>query len=55
MLELYQAEACGYPQAFSHIGMINSPLYVGYAEGRDVQEPAPMGIRLGEPVVGDDA
>jgi GH15 family glucan-1,4-alpha-glucosidase len=42
-----------YPQAFSHIGMINSALYVGYAEGREIAEPAPMGVRLGDPVVGD--
>jgi len=39
-----------YPQAFSHLGLVNSGLYLGYAEGRDLPDPPPMGIRLGEPV-----
>ena len=39
-----------YPQAFSHIGLINSALYVGFAEGREIADPAPMGVRLGDPV-----
>jgi len=39
-----------YPQAFSHMGMINSALYVGFATGYEVAEPAPMGIRLGDPI-----
>ena len=42
-----------YPQAFSHIGMINSALYVGFAEGREIADPAPMGVRLGDPVAID--
>jgi len=41
-----------YPQAFSHLGLINSVLYVGFAEGRDLPDPAPMGARLGDPVRG---
>lgn len=40
-----------FPQAFSHIGIINSALYLGYAEGHETSGPAPMGIRLGEPIV----
>jgi GH15 family glucan-1,4-alpha-glucosidase len=32
-----------FPQAFSHIGMINSLLYLGYAEGREIPGPAPVG------------
>lgn len=42
-----------YPQAFSHIGMINSALYVGFAEGREITDPTPMGVRLGDPMRGD--
>jgi GH15 family glucan-1,4-alpha-glucosidase len=40
-----------YPQAFSHIGMINSALYVGFASGHEIADPAPMGVRLGDPMV----
>ncbi|QRV14270.1 glycoside hydrolase family 15 protein [Haloterrigena salifodinae] len=40
-----------YPQAFSHIGIVNSALYLGYARGLETPGPAPMGIRLGDPVV----
>jgi len=40
-----------YPQAFSHIGIVNSALYVGYASGRDLPDSPPMGIRLGDPAV----
>jgi GH15 family glucan-1,4-alpha-glucosidase len=32
-----------FPQAFSHIGLINSLLYLGYAEGRDIPDPSPVG------------
>ncbi|WP_276249798.1 glycoside hydrolase family 15 protein [Haloarcula rara] len=39
-----------YPQAFSHIGLVNSALYVGAARGEPLPGPPPMGIRLGEPV-----
>ncbi len=39
-----------FPQAFSHIGIINSSLYIGYVMGRDSATLPPMGIRLGEPV-----
>ncbi|WP_324664141.1 glycoside hydrolase family 15 protein [Haloarcula sediminis] len=39
-----------YPQAFSHIGLVNSALYVGAARGDPLPGPPPMGIRLGEPV-----
>ncbi|SEV88388.1 glycoside hydrolase family 15 protein [Natrinema salifodinae] len=44
-----------YPQAFSHIGIINSALYLGYVRGREASGPAPMGIRLGDPVVPPEA
>ncbi|ADB61614.1 glycoside hydrolase 15-related protein [Haloterrigena turkmenica DSM 5511] len=39
-----------FPQAFSHIGIVNSALYLGYLRGHEAPGPAPMGIRLGEPV-----
>jgi len=32
-----------FPQAFSHIGLINSALYLAYAEGRETPIPAPIG------------
>ncbi|KTG10964.1 glycoside hydrolase family 15 [Haloprofundus marisrubri] len=35
-----------FPQAFSHIGLINSALYLGAAMGYDTPGPAPMGMRL---------
>lgn len=38
-----------YPQAFSHIGIINSALYLAYAEGREIPGPEPIGVRLGDP------
>jgi GH15 family glucan-1,4-alpha-glucosidase len=44
-----------FPQAFSHIGLINSLLYLGYAEGRDIPDPSPVGTpdhrrEIGHPV-----
>jgi len=39
-----------FPQAFSHIGLINSALYLGYVQGYEQPGPPPMGIRLGDPV-----
>lgn len=41
-----------YPQAFSHIGLINSTLYLGYAIGHEHPGQPPMGVRLGEPLLG---
>lgn len=38
-----------FPQAFSHVGIVNSALYLAYARGGETPGPAPMGIRLGEP------
>ena len=32
-----------FPQAFTHIGLINSALYLAYAKGRPIPEPAPIG------------
>jgi len=32
-----------YPQAFTHIGLINAAMYLAYAEGRDIGPLAPMG------------
>lgn len=34
-----------FPQAFSHVGLINSALYLGGALGREHRAPAPMGSR----------
>jgi GH15 family glucan-1,4-alpha-glucosidase len=39
-----------YPQAFSHVGLVNSALYVSAARGADLPGPPPMGLRLGDPV-----
>lgn len=33
-----------YPQAFSHIGIINSALYLGIAKGKGYRGPAPPGL-----------
>jgi hypothetical protein len=32
-----------FPQAFSHIGFINSAVYIAHAEGRATPLPAPIG------------
>jgi GH15 family glucan-1,4-alpha-glucosidase len=32
-----------FPQAFTHIGFINSAVYLAHAEGREVPSPAPLG------------
>lgn len=32
-----------FPQAFTHIGLINSALYMAYAEGKEIPEHAPIG------------
>ncbi|MFO7832664.1 MAG: glycoside hydrolase family 15 protein [Halohasta sp.] len=37
-----------YPQAFSHIGLLNSALYVSRAKGMTVPGPELIGIELGE-------
>jgi GH15 family glucan-1,4-alpha-glucosidase len=34
-----------FPQAFTHIGFINSAVYIGHAEGRSIPSPAPMGTK----------
>ena len=34
-----------FPQAFTHIGLINSAVYIAHAEGRTVPSPAPLGSR----------
>jgi len=34
-----------FPQAFSHIGLINSRLYLAHAEGKPTPGPAPIGTR----------
>ena len=40
-----------FPQGFSHIGIINSALYLGYAQGKNSPGPPPMGVRLGDPIL----
>jgi GH15 family glucan-1,4-alpha-glucosidase len=42
-----------FPQAFSHIGLLNSALYVSRAKGMDVPGPELMGIELGEGAIVD--
>ncbi|WP_254545791.1 glycoside hydrolase family 15 protein [Halomarina pelagica] len=39
-----------YPQAFSHVGLINSALYLGRMSGRTSAGIEPMGLELGEGV-----
>jgi GH15 family glucan-1,4-alpha-glucosidase len=39
-----------FPQAFSHVGIVNSALYLGHLSGYEQPGPPPMGIRLGVPV-----
>ncbi|WP_458207646.1 glycoside hydrolase family 15 protein [Haladaptatus sp. NG-SE-30] len=39
-----------YPQAFSHIGLINSALYLGRVAGRDSKGVPPIGLELGRGV-----
>jgi GH15 family glucan-1,4-alpha-glucosidase len=34
-----------FPQAFTHIGFINSAIYIAHAEGKDIPSPAPLGTR----------
>jgi GH15 family glucan-1,4-alpha-glucosidase len=34
-----------FPQAFTHIGLINSALYLAYAEGNEVPDCAPVGTK----------
>jgi GH15 family glucan-1,4-alpha-glucosidase len=33
-----------FPQAFSHVGLINSALYLGIAKGRKHEGPRPLGV-----------
>jgi alpha,alpha-trehalase len=37
-----------YPQGFSHIGLINSALYIGKAKGKQQIGPEPLGLELGD-------
>ncbi|WP_458189735.1 glycoside hydrolase family 15 protein [Haladaptatus sp. NG-WS-4] len=39
-----------FPQAFSHIGLINSALYLGRVAGRDSKGVTPIGLELGRGV-----
>ena len=34
-----------FPQAFSHIGLINSALYISVAKGCEYKEPKPKGVK----------
>ena len=38
-----------FPQAFSHIGLINSALYIGIAKGRKHKGPKPQGVKHSVP------
>lgn len=38
-----------FPHAFSRIGIINSALYLGHADGHEQPSLPPIGIRLGDP------
>jgi hypothetical protein len=46
-----------FPQAFTHIGFINSAVYLAHAEGRAVPQPAPIGTKEEQAAraEGDDA
>ncbi|HET8649483.1 MAG TPA: glycoside hydrolase family 15 protein, partial [Gemmatimonadales bacterium] len=43
-----------FPQAFSHVGLINSALYLGGALGREHRAPAPIGSRAHRAEAGHD-
>ena len=38
-----------FPQAFSHIGLVNSALYIGIARGRKHKGPKPQGVKHSVP------
>ena len=38
-----------FPQAFSHIGLVNSALYIGIARGRKHKGPKPQGFKHSVP------
>ncbi|WP_227378000.1 glycoside hydrolase family 15 protein [Haladaptatus halobius] len=40
-----------YPQAFSHIGLINSALYIGRVSGRESKGFTPMALDLGDGII----
>lgn len=42
-----------FPQAYSHVGLANSIVYLNYVDGREVS-PEPVGVRLGRGGVLDD-
>lgn len=44
-----------YPQAFSHVGLVNSALYLAVTAGADVRGPPPLAVHLGEGHVVDSA
>ncbi|RDI69974.1 glycoside hydrolase family 15 protein [Halopelagius longus] len=48
------AQLGNYPQAFSHIGLVNSTLYLGHVRGYESPGAEPMGVRLGDPVDPED-
>ena len=48
------AQLGNYPQAFSHIGILNSAIYLGHVRGYETPGTEPMGVRLGEPVDPDE-
>jgi GH15 family glucan-1,4-alpha-glucosidase len=41
-----------FPQAFSHLGLLNSALYLAYADGRETPVPAPVGSKEHRELVG---
>jgi GH15 family glucan-1,4-alpha-glucosidase len=43
-----------YPQAFTHLGLINSTLYLAHEEGRETPVPAPIGSNEHRAEDGDD-
>ena len=44
-----------FPQAFSHVGFINSALYLARADGKQAPAPAPMGSRAHAEEAGHDS
>jgi GH15 family glucan-1,4-alpha-glucosidase len=41
-----------FPQAFSHLGLLNSALYLAHADGRETPVPAPVGSKEHRELVG---